>query len=135
MWQSPGFVAGDTIYPGRVVYVSGPFQVKQVGAGEENKKSIIGIAATIRRRPQGFTDADKAALVGEPIRVYTNGEIALAHAQANVVAGDVLVAHSDGRVKPLPGAPGQYMVVGVALHNASADEYVRIYVKVEQVTV
>jgi hypothetical protein len=110
--------------------------VKQVStSGDENKKSIIGIAATIRRRPQGFTDADKAALVGEPIRVYTNGEIALAHAQTNITAGDVLVAHSDGRVKPLPGAAGQYMVVGVALHNASADEYVRIYIKVEQVTV
>jgi len=135
MWQSPGFVAGDSIFPGRVVYVSGPFQVKQVDAGKENNKNIIGISATIRRRPQGFDDNDKAALAGEPIRVYTNGEIALALAQTNVAAGDVLVAHSDGRVKPLPSVPGQYMVVGVALHDAATNEYVRVYVKVEQVTV
>jgi len=136
MWQSIGFVAGDTILPGRVVYVSGDFQVKQVSsAADAGKHSIVGISATVRRRPQGFDHADKAALAGEPIRVFTNGEIALAHASTTIQAGDVLVADNDGRVKPLSGNPGDKLVaVGIALHDASADEYVRMYVKVHQVT-
>lgn len=133
MWQSPGFKAKSDILPGRVVLIDGEFEVKAVStAAEANSPKIIGISATLRRRPQGFADSDKAAVAGEAIRVFTNGEIALAHAQAAISAGDKLIAHSDGRVKPLPPNPpaGDYVIVGTALHNAAADDYVRVLVSV-----
>lgn len=136
MFQVPGFIADGAVLPGRVVLISGPFKVKQVAtAADSTDRRIVGISATQRRRPQGFADSDKHAIDGEPVRVYGDGEVALAQAQASISPGDLLIAHDDGRVKPLPASPsaGEYVVVGKALHAAAADEYVRVYVNVQLV--
>ena len=43
-------------------------------------------------------------------------------AQGTIAVGDKLAVHSDGTLKALPTTAGTYIVVGVALQAAAADE-------------
>ncbi|MEM4368586.1 MAG: DUF2190 family protein [Candidatus Anstonellales archaeon] len=132
MLQSPSFVAGGNISPGRVVLISGDFTVSQVtaDAANANARKVVGIATTGFRRPQGFADYQYAAIAGEPIRVYGTGEVCLAEAGEDLVAGDRLAFNANGQVVKVTSVTGALVSVGIALAGANAGEYVRVYVNV-----
>jgi hypothetical protein len=141
MFEVGHFVADSDIRPGRVVKLVGPFRVAEAtGTGASTDRAIVGVAAVWSARPKGFVGEDKAALAGQEVRVYQDGEVGLALASTAINAGDLLIAEdsaSDARVKPIPAfnAAGSseksYVAVGQALHSAAANEYVRFRVRVD----
>jgi hypothetical protein len=141
MFDVGHFVADSDIRPGRVVKLVGPFKVAEAtGTAASTDRSVVGVAVVWSAKPKGFVGEDKAALAGQDIRVYQDGEVGLALAAATISAGDLLIAEdsaSDARVKPVPAfnsagtAEKSYVTVGQALHSAAANEYVRFRVRVD----
>jgi hypothetical protein len=141
MFEVGHFIADSDIRPGRVVRLVGPFRVAEAtGTGATTDRSIVGVSVVWSARPKGFVGEDKAALAGQEVRVYQDGEVGLALAAENINAGDLLIAEgssSDARVKRVPpfNAAGStersYVAVGQALHSAAANEYVRFRVRVD----
>jgi hypothetical protein len=140
MFDVGHFVANADIRPGRVVKLVAPFKVEEAtGTGAPTDRSIVGVSVVWSARPTGFIGDDKAALAGQEVRVYQDGEVGLALAATHINAGDLLIAEgsgSDARVKPIPafnssGTEKSYVAVGQALHNADANEYVRFRVRVD----
>lgn len=141
MFEVGHFIAGADIRPGRVVKMSGAFTVVEAAATNADvDRSIVGVAAVWSAKPKGFIGDDKAAVAGQMVRVYQDGEVGLALCAAPVNPGDLLIAEasaSDARVKPLPAfnpagtTEKSYVAVGQALHAAAANEYVRFRVRVD----
>jgi hypothetical protein len=141
MFDVGHFVANADIRPGRVVKLVGPFKVEEAtGTSASTDRSVVGVAVVWSAKPKGFIGEDKAALAGQEVRVYQDGEVGLALASTAINAGDLLIAEdsaSDARVKPIPAfnAAGSneksYVAVGQALHSAAANEYVRFRVRVD----
>jgi hypothetical protein len=141
MFEVGHFVANSDIRPGRVVKLVGPFRVAEAtGTNASLDRSVVGVAVVWSAKPKGFVGDDKAALTGQEVRVYQDGEVGLALAATSINAGDLLIAEdsaSDARVKPIPAfnASGtsekSYVAVGQALHSASTNEYVRFRVRVD----
>jgi hypothetical protein len=141
MFEVGHFIADSDIRPGRVVRLVGPFRVAEAtGTGATTDRSIVGVSVVWSAKPKGFVGEDKAALAGQEVRVYQDGEVGLALAAENINAGDLLIAEgssSDARVKRVPSfnAAGStersYVAVGQALHSAAANEYVRFRVRVD----
>jgi hypothetical protein len=141
MFDVGHFVADSDIRPGRVVKLVGPFKVAEAtSTTASTDRSVVGVAVVWSAKPKGFVGDDKAALAGQDVRVYQDGEVGLALASAHINAGDLLIAEdstTDARVKPVPAfnAGGSteksYVAVGQALHSADANEYVRFRVRVD----
>lgn len=142
MFDIGQFVAKSDIRPGRVVRLAGDFAVEEaLGSAASNDERIVGVAVVWNAKPSGFVGEDKAALAGQPLRVYQNGEIGLALTAADVSAGQWLVAEAtdtDARVKPKPAYNDngtntvRYIAVGQALHAAKAGSFVRFRVQIQE---
>lgn len=143
MFDVPGFVAGADIRPGRVVKLSSDWTVVEAtGTSASQDRNIVGVSAVWTAKPSGFVGDDKAAVQGQAVRVYQDGEIGLALCSTAVSGGQLLIAEdsaTDARVKPLPAfnsagtTEKAYVTVGQALHSAAANEYVRFRVRVDLV--
>jgi len=166
LFEGGQFVAGENIRPGVVVALdrNNDFRVitartSLLGTGNTNIPDkqhallIVGVAPTWSRRPNDFANADFAAVTGELLPVYRNGQIALVrvHTNVGVTRGDPLIVaeHHDptninaGCVRPLSwndGAPNfrRYVIIGYALHSAPAGganvhNYVRVLLDIKMV--
>lgn len=90
----PRFLAGGTIMPFRFVRLSSPFTVIQATGLTDR---IIGISQPGTRQAPGTGGSGEAALAGEPINVFGDGEEALLELGGTVAVGDYLRSDASGR--------------------------------------
>lgn len=139
MFQTLQVVAnpsGSGIPPGRAVRLINDggntgVAVADVADGTAGHRTV-GVSAMFTRRPQGFTNSDLAAAPGEMCPIVTPGGIAEILTVDAVTAGTILYADNNGRATTTGGASHK-TIVGIALHAARPNNYVKILVLCDQI--
>lgn len=91
---SYGFKAGGNILPARFVIMSGSNTVTQASTGEK----VIGVSQRgTRNAPYSSLDDTYAAIAGESLNVYTEGDVCGLMLGGTVTYGDFLKSDSAGR--------------------------------------
>lgn len=88
-----GQSASGNIYPSRFVKKSGAFTVAQAGAGE----AAIGISQEGSKDAPLPGNSTLAAVSGDPLRVYADGDVCLLEAGATVAAGAYIKSDTNGK--------------------------------------
>lgn len=120
-----GIATGD-IYPARFVKAgAGGFSVTQCGANDP----VFGVSQFGTNGPPipGVT-FDKAATVGQTLRVHKPGEQCFVQAGAAITSGNRLKADADGKGIPLAGGTTAEQFGAVALQDASTGEFCAVEV-------
>jgi hypothetical protein len=126
-----GIATGD-IYPARFVKAgTGGFSVTQCGANDP----VFGISQFGTNGPPipGSTN-DKAATVGQTLRVHKPGERCFVQAGAAITSGNRLKADTDGKATPVAGGTTTERIGAVALQDASTGEFCEVEVQISSET-
>jgi len=99
--ESPNFVAGGTIRPSRFVKIDSDndHQVLEADANE----ALMGISQTGTNRVplSDLVTTSYAAVDGEQVKVYGNGDFAIIEAGDVIVRGNKLKSDADGKGVPV----------------------------------
>lgn len=129
----PGFMAGGTIAPARIVIVDTSADNKCTQSGANG----VGFAISQdgQRDVPGLTGSDTtvAATAGDEIQLAGVGSTVLLTLGQTVVRGDKLESDSTGRgIKA--SATGQRNVIGQLLESGTTNNLCRVYVFPHQIT-
>ncbi len=125
-----GFIANGTINPCRFVKITTTTtgRVEQAGAGSQ----IFGISQTGIRRDLYIDSNGYAALVGEPIGVFDDGEECLLELGGTVSAGDRLKSDANGKGVTTTTNLDEYGAI--AIWSGVSGEQVRVKVQRGQIS-
>lgn len=120
----PQLRASGAIRPCRFVKLSGDFTGAECDANED----ALGISYQDTRDPplDGFSPSTNHASTGDPIRLYTEGDICLLKYATTITAGQKLKSDADGQGTPTTGAGD--LLRALALEGGSAGEFRRVQV-------
>jgi hypothetical protein len=113
------FRAGGNIPPSRFVTLTNDGRVTQAGDNQE----IIGVAfeGTQKAPLQDYVSTLYAAETGQPVAVYSVGELCLVEAGGSITAGNLLKSDTQGRAVPIATSGTTIQNYGaVALDSATA---------------
>lgn len=124
--ESPNYVADGDIYPFRFVKASTtPFRVLQATANAP----IVGVSQQGTRiiNLDLFAVDTKAAIQGEPIRVYGEGAECLVETGGAITAGAYLKSDANGKAVVVATTGAVLQQIGArALDDAASGELVRV---------
>lgn len=126
------FVANGSIMPSRGVMIdptaTGGNRVIQAVAGSR----CIGISKNSQRLAKTpFQNDVFAAVAGDPIRCYTNGELAPVELGATVAPNDRVKSDVNGRMIPTTTTGDE--IVGIAIQGGAVGEVIQIEVTPERI--
>lgn len=114
----PQLRASGAIRPCRFVKMSGNF----TGAEADANEDAVGISYQDQRDPplSGIAVSTDHASIGDPIRMYTDGDVCLLQYATTVTAGQRLKSDADGQGTPTTGSGD--LLRAVALEGGAAGE-------------
>lgn len=124
----PNLLASGTIRPCRFVKISGAFQCAEADANED----VIGVSmeGTNTAPLSDLVTSDNAAVSGDSLRIFGNGDTCLLQIGDTVTYGQRLKSDADGKGVPVATTGTTIQYYGArALQSGSASE--KIWVQIE----
>jgi len=124
----PQLKAGGDVYPSRFVKMSAAadFTLLQADANAE----VIGIAQEGSKQPplsDLVSGTPKAAEDGDPLHIYTAGDVVLLECGDNVTRGELLKSDADGKGVPVAATGTVIQNYGaIALQNGADGEKILV---------
>jgi len=124
----PQLVANGDIYPCRFVCLTGNFMVEQA---TDEANPLMGVSQEGSNQPplSDLVSGDpKAAVSGQPVHVFTDGDVCLLQLGEAVSAGDLLTAGTGGKGVSVDWT-GNAHFGAIALQNGGQDEKIMVQVR------
>lgn len=132
MAASPNYMANGTILPSRLVKIDVTAGKRHMVIQCDATGIPVGVAQEGTRRAPGHeADDGNAAIAGESLQVFGDGEECLVVAGGTIVQGDILISDANGKVTAvnLAAATGVVHVAGRAMTAAATNEKFRMLVQ------